>query len=282
LGIPIVQRLKKTLKWTAIVLGGLVAIGLVANAVFVWTTDLRLERQWAEIRAAGDPLTLADLAHPLIPAEKNAATYLRRAEADAAAIEKQIEGSDISKDLSAGEFPPSPRVQKALKSALDAHPKVAMLLEQAAACPDYDVQLDYTVSAEEFTETQLMPLQSKVRTFARVLRYRARLLTAEGNRDEAVRTAVTVFRLARHFDRNSMVVGYLVAIVVRMYAIQSANEALQTGPVSQPVGEALEAELAIQERMDGYSGMIGGERAFGLEMTKTLPNRNWWLIQRGI
>ena len=76
------KRLKKTLKWTGIVLGGLVAIGLVANAVFVWTTDTRLERQLAEIRAAGDPLTLADLARPPIPPEKNAATYLRRAEAD--------------------------------------------------------------------------------------------------------------------------------------------------------------------------------------------------------
>jgi hypothetical protein len=28
--------------------------------------------------------------------------------------------------------------------------------------------------------------------------------------------------------------------------------------------------------------MIRGERAFGLDMTKALPNRNWWFIQRGI
>ena len=61
-------------------------LGLVANAVFVWTTDTRLERQLAEIRAAGDPLTLADLAPKPIPPEKNAATYLRRAEADVARL----------------------------------------------------------------------------------------------------------------------------------------------------------------------------------------------------
>ena len=30
------KRFKKALQWTGIVLGGLVAIGLVANAVFVW------------------------------------------------------------------------------------------------------------------------------------------------------------------------------------------------------------------------------------------------------
>ena len=72
------KKLKEILKWTGIVLGGFVAIGLVANAVFVWTTDARLDRQLAAIRAAGDPLTLADLARPPIPPEKNAATYLRR------------------------------------------------------------------------------------------------------------------------------------------------------------------------------------------------------------
>ena len=62
-------------------LGGLVAIGLIANAWFVWTTDRRLEGQLAAIRAAGEPLTLADLARKPIPPEQNAATYLRRAEA---------------------------------------------------------------------------------------------------------------------------------------------------------------------------------------------------------
>ena len=49
------SRRKKILKWTAVVLLGLVAIGLVANACFVWITDTRLERQLAAIRAAGDP-----------------------------------------------------------------------------------------------------------------------------------------------------------------------------------------------------------------------------------
>ncbi len=40
------KRLKKTLKWTGIVLGALVAILLIANAVFVWTTDARLNGSW--------------------------------------------------------------------------------------------------------------------------------------------------------------------------------------------------------------------------------------------
>ena len=72
-------------------LGGLVVILLLVNAWFVWTTDARLEAQLAAIRQAGDPLTLADLARKPIPPEQNAATYLRRAEADRAAMEKELE-----------------------------------------------------------------------------------------------------------------------------------------------------------------------------------------------
>ena len=49
------------------------------------------------------------------------------------------------------------------------------------------------------------------------------LLVAEGNYDEAVRTALVLFRLARHFDRNPMLVGYLVAIAIRGMAVDSAN-----------------------------------------------------------
>ena len=73
------KRGKKTLKWTGIALVAFVAILLIANAVFVWTTDARLERQLAEIKAAGDPLTLADLAPKPIPPEKNAAAYFLQA-----------------------------------------------------------------------------------------------------------------------------------------------------------------------------------------------------------
>ncbi len=90
------KRLKKILQWTAIVLGGLVAIGLVANACFVWITDTRLERQLAEIRAAGDPISLTDLARKPIPPEKNAATFLRQAEAGVDAMHNIVFGPDIS------------------------------------------------------------------------------------------------------------------------------------------------------------------------------------------
>ncbi len=264
---------KKILKWTGIVLGGLVAIGLIANAIFVWITDARLERQLAEIRAAGDPVTLADLARPPIPPEKNAATYLRRAEAGMAAIEKET--MHVHSVSECPGFLMLPEDQKAVKAAFAAYPNVIPLLEQAAACPDYDAQPDYTLPPQEF-ETKLLDFMSKVRSPGRVLGYRAELLVAEGNRDEAVRTALLVFRLARHFDHNPMIINYLVAIAVRGYAIRSANEALQTGPVSKEVRDALDSELAIQQPMEGFVWAFKSERPYVVAKFRDGVFNFWW------
>jgi hypothetical protein len=276
------KRLKKILKWTGIILLGLVAIGLIANAAFVWITDTRLERQLAAIRAAGDPLTLADLARPAVPPEDNAATYLRRAEADIAAIAKEMRHAHYASQCPG--FILSPEDQKTIKAALAAYPNAFPLLERAAACPDWNAELDYTLPTDDFMK-EFLVLTNKSRAAAMILRYRADLLVAEGNCDDAVRTALLTFRLARHFDRNPLLVGYLVALAVRGMAIESANEALQTGPVSKEVREALDAELAIQERMDGSPAALKSERAFMLQYSQSkgaIPNRDLWFVGRGV
>jgi hypothetical protein len=280
------KRLKQILKWTGVVLGGLVAIGLVANAVFVWTTDARLERQLAEIRAAGDPVTLADLAPKPIPPEKNAATYLRKAEADVEAIDYELRSPEILSLIKGGDnlSPMPPKVQKAVRAALDAHPKVIPLLQQAAACPDYAVQLELSPLPEKFQDLFGVSLKTdylnSFRYGARVLRYRAALLVAEGNRDEAVRTSLVIFRLAHNCGRNPTLLAYLVAITVRDCAIASVNEALQTGTVSKEVRDALDAELARHESMNIYRRAIVGDRAYGIALHAHLPARNFWLACR--
>lgn len=262
-----------TLKWIGVVLGALIAIGLVVNAVFVWITDARLERQLAAIRDAGDPVRLADLARPPIPPEKNAATYLRRADADLSAIEKEVANRRPGDSMSAED-------RKVVRAALAAYPKVLPLLEQAAACPDYDAELDYTLPAQEFLAKALDVVQ-RPRAAARVLHYQATLLVAEGKRDEAVRTALQIFRLASHFDRNPLVVSYLVSIAVRAQGIRCVEQALQSGPVSKEVREALDAELAAHERMEGFSRAMKNERAYSIESFRHIvPGSDSWLVGR--
>ena len=256
------------------------AIGLVANAVFVWTTDTRLERQLAAIRAAGDPLTLAELARPPIPPEKNAATYLRRAEAGIEGILREVGAVPGFWQFFHTEDSMPSEIQKALKAAFTAYPDVIPLVQQAAACPDYDAQLDYTLSAGEFI-AKMLPVLQNVRDAGRVLQFRVRLLIAEGNCDEAVRTALLLFRLAHHYERNPALTGYLVAATIQGIAVDCANAALQAGPVSKEVRQALDAELVHQETLEGYKWALKSDRVLTLGIFAQFPFRHFWLIGRG-
>ena len=46
-----------------------------------------------------------------------------------------------------------------MKAIYAAHPKAIELLQQAADCPDYDAQLDYTLPPEQFMARMLPIVQ---------------------------------------------------------------------------------------------------------------------------
>jgi hypothetical protein len=271
------KRLKKILKWTGIVLAGLAAIGLVVNACWVWSTDTRLENQLAAIREAGDPLSIAELARSPIAPDNNAAVFLRRAEADVEAIQRELSGVCSGWPL----LPMTSEDQRVVKAALDAYPHLIPLLEHAATCPDYDAQLDYTLPPKAFNMQLLEVARMAVRA-ARVFRARALMLTNEGNCDEAVRTALLMLWLARGLDRNPTLMSYLGAIAIRHEATEAANLALQTGRVSERSRTAVEAELALQDKMEGYEWMIKSHRAFVVDRIGASSTRNFWLVRRAI
>jgi hypothetical protein len=263
----------------------LIAIALIGNAIFVWTTDTRLERQLAAIRAAGDPVRLADLARPAIPPEDNADTYLRRAEADIRAIDKETDNIALAAECPGFILPV--KDQEKIKAAFASYPKVLPLVERAAACKDYNPGFDYALPPQEFLQRILEgdDEMGRFRGAARMLRRKALLLIVEGKQDEAVRTALPIFVLARHLDHNSLLMEYLLSLALRGMAIETANEALQTGPVSKEVRDALDAELAVQERMDGFPATLRCERAYAMSCSMSgsdaVPGRNFWFLLRG-
>ncbi|HLA83178.1 MAG TPA: hypothetical protein VJL29_00160 [Thermoguttaceae bacterium] len=273
------RRVKKILKWTFIVVGGLVAILLIVNAYFVWTTGARLERELAKIRAAGDPTSLADLQPDPIPPEQNAATYLRRAKDDLKAIDHEI----YTAAKAAGNDWDCPAVHKATLAAIAAYPKVLPLLEKAADCPGYaseePLTLDGVSDSDEAIKVLLVRVQDN-REVARLLgSYWPNALLAEGKRDEAARAAITVLKLTRHFDREPAVVSFLVSVACRGVACYTLNNAMQSGPVSPDVRKELEDELAKHDMIHVFHESLITERAFGLDWFRAFPLGRWWFTR---
>ncbi len=275
------KRLKKILRGIELALVAGVAMVLMVNAWLVWTSTARLDYQLAAIHRAGDPTTLADLEPSPIPAAQNAATYLRQANAEISAIYKAM-------GKVPGALPPSDSVcgsnaaaaAGAVTRILQAHAKVVPLLTQAAACRDNNLELDYTLPPGE-SIAQSIKVAERYGAYVGVLLYgRAMPLLAEGRRDEAVRTMVQALQLARQADHNPLLIGYLAMLRVRGWATDCIDVALQTGPVSKPVRRALEAELAIQDRMQAYVWVLRSQRAAFLDEFKTIPHRQDWFISR--
>ncbi len=261
------------LKWTGIVGAAGAAIALLVLAYLVASTDRRLGAQLAAIRAAGEPLSWGDFAAKAVPPEKNAATFLRRAESDLDAIFKEL--GPIWDRPDRFDRPLSAEEQKTIKTAFDSYPKVLPLLEQAAACEEYDPQIDYAAFVSDLDSDRL----SKHRVPVRVLYVRVYYLLAVKQYDEALRDSILIMRLARHFEQEPMIVGYLVAVACKTMGLQAANDALQAGPVSKELRKELDAELACQENLDGFRWAMKTERVYGLDQYAAIPGRNVWPIR---
>jgi len=270
------RLLYKGLIRLGLVLGVVLALLLIANSYFVWATGIQLQEQLTTLREAKDPVTLKDLAQPPVPPEKNAFVFLRRAEAGIEAINKELRAVyDKEPPNEGGRL--TPEEQKAVQAAWDAYPHVLPLLRQAAACPDYQPDLDYTVGLTELSAV-ISKQQGKRRELFRALQGGVRLLSARGEQQEALRTCTLMFRLARHMEKEPTLINYLVTLACRAVSIQVANEVLRSGPVPDAARKEFEAELARNQDREGYRHALKSERAYGLESfeTQIFPGGGWF------
>jgi hypothetical protein len=270
------KRLQRILKWTTIVTGAAIAVLLMANAYFVWSTGRELERRLVALREAHDPVQLADLARKPIPPEQNADMFLRRTASDLDAIQKELLALYPEHGYPTGTVAPAD--QERLEKVFAGYAKLMQLLEQAANCPDFDPQLDGTEPPVRFVES-VIERSSKQRQVVRVARAWSALLLSKGRADDALAVQVRSLRLARHWQRQPLMIGYLVTVACEQAAMDGVNQVLQAGRVSSRARQALEAELALLDNMDGYNWALRSERAYSLTTARDIPGSGSWLMR---
>jgi hypothetical protein len=274
-----VRRFKQILKIGALGLGLLLVAALIGNAILIGTTSSRLEARLAAIRNAGDPVTLADLARPAPPPEQNAAVFLRRARHDAEALAKelnQIDDKFTDKEGRGGETEQKllRAIHRAYPSAFNAYPHVVPLLEQAAACPDCNLELAYTAGPDALLKDVFTEVQ-RFREYTNILQKQASALRAQGKQDEALHWCLVSFRLTRLLEREPLLIPYLITAACRSVAIAESNAILRAGPVSKLIRTELDKEVANDEHVRGYLQALKGERAYAITSFGTTFPVNW-------
>lgn len=268
------KRLWRPLKIAALGLGLLAGLGLISWAVTNARATARVAERIAALRAAGEPTTLADLRRTPIPAESNAMTYLDQAapavEAIVSAVYAVEEQATEEERKAIGDNGPSPAILAAIRDALAAHPDVVPLLERAAACPGFDRQWDFNLTSQSFMESMHTERISSLRSIWWVLRYQADVQLADGRRDDALRTCLTMLKLTRLLQYEPCVVNFLVGMAVRRVSIDVTNRVLTSGPVSPDLHAELEAELAGQDVVAAYRESLRSERALGSDCFRDL------------
>jgi hypothetical protein len=249
------------------------AILLVTYAIRVYITSTRLNAKLKEIRAAGDPICIADLTPAPIPAEQNAAIPLRRIRDDVNAFYEEVKEYYQSKNYETGN--PTESQLKTIEAAFDAYPKLVSTIEKAVALKGYDSGLDHTLPPQEFMAA-VADETGPARAIARVLTLNVTVLRSHGRSDEAVRATIPLFRLAGHLEQDVVLVQYLVATAIRSVGIEAANEALRSGTVSDETRKSLDSELALADPFPGYIKTLKAERAFGVDSFNSFPLRIQW------
>jgi hypothetical protein len=245
-------------RWTKRVAAALaiaLAIGVLAAPT---ATNRLLEKERERIRAAGEPLTCADLVRmqTLPPGTPNAADVYQQA---FDALDWTPEEEELAGHWSAQELPPD--WVESMRPVVESNEQYFALLERAAdieACV-FPVDWEKRADAEE-------PHLAHLRSAARMLTARALILAADGRAEEALQGCGPIPAMMQHLSQEPTVVGQLVRYALISIGIRGVEQLLsQCDPSAQACRELCDAFGEV-ELSESFREAAKGERAWAREV----------------
>ena len=211
LGKPRRPLWRRILKWTL-----RVAIVFAVLLVVVWSlwnfrASRSLRNEIARIRAAGEPLTFADLTAslPKVDRADDAGPYYTAAlallgEPDYDRINFLREHLDTL--IEQRTVPPAELLAD-VQNLLEENRLALEMLDRASVMPgcNYDIGLEYGIS---LCLSRLQP----ARSLTEMVSVRTRFLALQGQSDQAVESAISSLRMLRIFDRQPILICHLMKV----------------------------------------------------------------------
>lgn len=272
---------RRLLRW-GIGFGLVIALLLIVNAIFAWRTERRLQNKLAEIRAAGDPASIADLAPEPIPADQNAAIKLKQMKPRLREFAKQHGeffktpiGKAYEQTIDGGGLATSDQLA-AIDAVLANFQDLDRNLSEVAAYEQYASQANFALDHYEFIESNLEDIQ-EIRTAARFVDWQMQSLTGNGQQQESIERGIELLKIARLYDSEPLLVNFLVGAAIRGIAARSLYDALAAGSISPDLHRQLDEELALHDDPGRMARTLKTERAISANFAASggLPTRQF-------
>lgn len=143
-----------------------------------------------------------------------------------------------------------------------AYPDVFRLLDELALADDlsYEFHGDFQPAINR----ELDRVQ-RLRSCARVLTWKMRILAAQGEIDKALSAGLQIFDLCRVFDRQPTMVSHLVRIACQGIAIAQIHELITSHDLTESSRKRLDEAIDLRASSDAYLESLVTERAAGIE-----------------
>ena len=258
---------RRLLKWTLRVVILLVVLGLAAYAGVTYWAAKTINAEIARIRAAGEPLTFADLGQltpQVADRAQDAGPYYAAA---CELVQSEFDADDANHEAFYGPravVPVPPEILARAHRDLDQNRIPLELLDRGSALPgcSWDIQLEYGL-AVSFTHF------GKPRALLNSASLRTRVLAVEGHGDQAVDSVISSLGLPRMMERQPVLIDALVQIAMFARACTDAAIAMDTGHPSEAalgkLNDALRQAHFIEPRR-----MLLAERVYYLETMRYL------------
>jgi hypothetical protein len=235
---------------------------------------------WEEARAVqieaarreGIPTTAADLAHPEIPADQNAATYMAKIrELDKAS---PISPDDVTALEGITKTVPTPEQIVQGRKVLEVHRERIRLIHQVAQSRSY-WEPAHMLKVGDITVPDTFPRNAEFRDYARWLLSESMLLLYEGKPLDAVEREAMVFNLARQVASSGSVISLLVSDAIDALALGGMRLILYQEGSDAVVAEAVGQAITTRRSAPSLGQALRGEVVFSLTMSdserRTIP-----------
>jgi hypothetical protein len=251
-------------RWKIVLLSLLAILLLAVIGLVRWMRPYDLETERNAARAAGIPLTDADLHIPVPPASENAASEYK----GMIALEERRRFDTRSFDAATKSTSLAlmdDRQARALKALLESRPDVGRLVHAAAAKP-------HAYFPHEWNMDALFPQFAQMREGAKWIRWESVLMAREGRYADAVRNQALGFRFAAHAAEEPILIGHLVSIACDGLTLSGFQDILAVAGPNASVASAVRREIDAYDPHRDLLQCLRCETLYGLNAMRQMTS----------